>query len=480
MLISSFFQRVSVYSAFILSVMLHARHSRAQNYCNFSIPPMTATSSLGSINIDHQLHIGVVVWTSGGVAVICPNLFDNFAMQNTIGFGGFIPPCEKFVYELMFNKPITSISFILHGGGGGPIDGPDGGSEIHVFEPSNKIQNIQSVWSCNSSVINNQIFLGDVPLEYHGSGEFNINFNEPVCSFTISGNGCWGGSGFVICTNSIQTPPLWASIEAPAEVCGQDSVLFTAYGGVAPYTFSYSINGGTTQQVTSNTATLNVPLPNVAGTYTYELLSITDGAGTSINTTCNNTNTVQVHPMPLAQFTANPNSGFSPLSVTLSNQSSNATQYQWLLNGNGWLSGVEAPVFTLEDTGNYQITLIATNALGCTDTAVQTVHVVEELQVVIPNVFTPNNDNVNEWFGFTTNVEAKATLVILNRWGNVVFEKDFTTTAGGFMELWDGTSTSSVHTPSSEPVSDGVYFYKLVLEGEGWSEEFFGNVTLKR
>jgi hypothetical protein len=107
------------------------------------------------------------------------------------------------------------------------------------------------------------------------------------------------------------------------------------------------------------------------------------------------------------------------------NQSTNATQYQWLLNGNGWLSGVEAPVFTFEDTGNYQITLIATNALGCADTVVQTVHVLEQLQVVVPNVFTPNNDNLNEWFGFTTNIEAKATMVILNRWGNVVFEKDF-------------------------------------------------------
>lgn len=94
--------------------------------------------------------------------------------------------------------------------------------------------------------------------------------------------------------------------------------------------------------------------------------------------------------------------------------------------------------------------------------------------MVIPNVFTPNNDDVNEWFGFTTNVEAKATVVILNRWGSVVYEKDFTTTAGSFMELWDGTSAGTV------PANDGVYFYKVVLEGEGWKEEFVGSVTLRR
>lgn len=122
-----------------------------------------------------------------------------------------------------------------------------------------------------------------------------------------------------------------------------------------------------------------------------------------------------------------------------------------------------------------------------------TVVVNNEPEVVIPNVFTPNNDGVNDWFGITSNVEAEANLVILNRWGNVVYEKRFVTIAGDFMELWDGTSIgsvatstgsvatpSSVSTPGSVPVSDGVYFYKVVLSGEGWEEEFVGNVTLRR
>jgi gliding motility-associated-like protein len=429
---------------------------------------MTVTSSLGSINIEHQLHYGVVVWTSGGIAVICPDLFDNFAMQNTIGFGGFIPPCEPFVYELMFNKPITSISFILHGGGGGPIDGPDGGSEIHVFEPIDNIQNIESVWMCNSSINNNQIFLGDVPLEYHGSGEFTINFNEPVCSFTISGNGCWGGSGFVICTNSIQTPELWAGMDLVEHVCGQDSVNFTAYGSVGPYVFNYVVNGGAVQQISSNEGIVTLPVSAIPGAYIYELVQITDGNGNSMNITCNNTLSVEVAAPPQAQFTATPSTGFVPLQVTTQNQSSNATEYEWFVN-DGWLSGAEAPTLTLEEPNTYEITLIASNALGCTDTAKQTIHVLEELQVVIPNVFTPNNDGINDWFGITANVSVPASVVILNRWGNVVFEKDFVTTAGYFQELWNGNG-----------LTDGVYFYRVALDGEGWNDEFVGFVTVKK
>jgi len=464
------------------STLCFARYSFPQIICNCFVPPAQATTSIGNLTIHHILHYGVIIWPSSS-GIICANP-DIGSVFPHVGLGGLlVAPCDPYLYELQFDKPILSITIILHTGGGGLPSTIDGGSEIHVFEPSNKITNISSTWNCETTIVDNVIYLGN-PLVYPGSGEFTINFTEPVCSFTISGNGCNSGSGFAICTNSIQTPPVWVGVEAPTEVCGQDSVLFTAYGGVAPYTFSYNINGGATQQVTSNTATINVPLPTAGGTYTYELLSITDGTGTSINTTCNNTSTVQVQPMPVAQFTPNPNSGFSPLTVTLNNQSTNATQYQWLLNGAP--TTPQNNTLTLQDTGAYQITLVATNALGCTDTALQTVHVLEQLQVVIPNVFTPNNDNVNEWFGITANAAAKATMVILNRWGNVVFEKDFTTTAGGFMELWDGTSTGSVTTPSSVHAlssvhaSDGVYFYKLILSGDNWGETFMGSVTLRR
>jgi gliding motility-associated-like protein len=275
----------------------------------------------------------------------------------------------------------------------------------------------------------------------------------------------------------------------------QDSVLFTAYEGVAathppPYTFSYTLNGvAQTATTTSTSDSVWVLTSTTPGTYTYELLSVTDANGASVNISCNNTRVVEVQAAPVAQFTASPSSGIAPLEVTTQNQSSNATQYEWFVNG-GWLSGAEAPTLTLEEPNTYVITLIAYNDLGCSDTTVQTVYVFEkpdeELQVVIPNVFTPNNDGINDWFGITANVSVHASVVILNRWGNVVFEKEFVTTAGDFVELWDGALTGSVttpgsgSTPSSGKVPDGVYFYRVVMDGEGWSEEFTGFVTVKK
>ncbi len=71
----------------------------------------------------------------------------------------------------------------------------------------------------------------------------------------------------------------------------------------------------------------------------------------------------------------------------------------------------------------------------------------------LPNVFSPNNDGVNDFFRpfpyrFVESVECR----IFNRWGGLVFE---TTDAD---INWDGTSNDS-----GEVVSDGVYYYTITL-----------------
>ena len=271
-------------------------------------------------------------------------------------------------------------------------------------------------------------------------------------------------------------------------VCGSGSLSFERYGWLAgPYTYTYNINGGAPQTFVTNETLAEIPLSELfggeppPGQYTIELTEIMDGSGWPVALSCNTSHTFEVAQQPVAQFTATPTTGFVPLQVTTQNQSSNATEYDWLIGGFGsaqppdvepLTSVAENPIFTFQDTGTYVITLIASNALGCTDTARQTIHVLEELQVIIPNVFTPNNDGINDWFGITANLSVPASVVILNRWGNVVFEKDFLTEAGDFVEVWDGTSTGSVTVP------DGVYFYRIALEGEGWREEFVGFVKM--
>lgn len=70
-------------------------------------------------------------------------------------------------------------------------------------------------------------------------------------------------------------------------------------------------------------------------------------------------------------------------------------------------------------------------------------------EIEMPNVFTPNNDGVNDLFKpVVFKGMESGNMVILNRWGNVVYESNDLSTG------WDGTF-------QNKPVSDGVYFYKI-------------------
>lgn len=113
-----------------------------------------------------------------------------------------------------------------------------------------------------------------------------------------------------------------------------------------------------------------------------------------------------------------------------------------------WSNGSHAPAIELSGAG--QISVQATDVHGC---AVQGELGVEliECDLVVPNVFSPNGDGVNDrWFptgGFT-----KALARIWNRWGNLVFEGDLVSSK------WDGR-----HQGNGGMCSDGTYFYELEL-----------------
>jgi gliding motility-associated-like protein len=173
---------------------------------------------------------------------------------------------------------------------------------------------------------------------------------------------------------------------------------------------------------------------------------------------------------PSANFTVNPNLGYSPLTVNYNNESENASSfYWWFGNGNDLSTdnmGGQTQVF---DTipGVYTAFLVAYEG-GCTDTAYATIIILELIpdpQVEVPNVFTPNGDGVNDvWKFIVLQDVAEVDLVITNRWGNVIFQ---TTTA---VPIWDGRDMAG------REVSEGVYFYKYkatglnekVLEGHGF------------
>ncbi|RZM28458.1 MAG: T9SS type B sorting domain-containing protein, partial [Pedobacter sp.] len=86
------------------------------------------------------------------------------------------------------------------------------------------------------------------------------------------------------------------------------SVVFTATSGTAPFTFTYHINTGADQIVTTSTNTTSLTVPTTAvGTYTYRLTQIADANSTAAQQL---QSTVTVKPLPLAAI-----AGSSPVCV---------------------------------------------------------------------------------------------------------------------------------------------------------------------
>jgi PKD repeat protein/subtilisin family serine protease len=142
----------------------------------------------------------------------------------------------------------------------------------------------------------------------------------------------------------------------------------TPTSGCAPLTVQFtdaSAGGATTWSWTfGDGGTSNLKNPShqytSAGTYTVTLI-----AG---NGTCNNTKTrtdyITVNATPVAAFVGSPTSGYIPLTVNFTDQSTGGpTAWAWTF-GDGGTSNLQNPSHQYTNAGTYTVTLTASNACG--------------------------------------------------------------------------------------------------------------------
>jgi len=94
----------------------------------------------------------------------------------------------------------------------------------------------------------------------------------------------------------------------------------------------------------------------------------------------------------------------------------------------------------------------------------------QEPDVDIPNVFTPNNDGVNDWFQIKAgDAYVGLTCSIYNRYGGLVYR------FYGLNGSWDG------YSHAGEPCVEGIYFAIIELEKADETKEVFqGNIQIIR
>ena len=125
------------------------------------------------------------------------------------------------------------------------------------------------------------------------------------------------------------------------------------------------------------------------------------------------------------------------------------------------------------ETTTYTVTI--TQAGGCTSTDQITVNVSENNRIFIPNIFSPNNDGVNDIFVINTGpgVAQIKSMRVYDRWGALVHNVE-NVPANREAYGWDGTFRGNPH-------AQNVYVYFVELELlNGKVIDFRGDVSLVR
>lgn len=176
-----------------------------------------------------------------------------------------------------------------------------------------------------------------------------------------------------------------------------------------------------------------------------------------------------VYDSPIADITFSSTTVYSdnPV-VTVTNNSQNAGEWEWVvpyLDDPFSIDSVFSPTITFpSEPGTYEIQFYMYNEV-CTVIELYYITVVEPefiWNVELPNVFSPNNDGVNDVLSFVFEGFEFVEVLVLNRWGQVVFENRDASVS------WNGRLYNL-----GEDCTEGVYFYQLTLRNAAQQEETF-------
>ncbi len=287
----------------------------------------------------------------------------------------------------------------------------------------------------------------------------------------------WGCTQVAVDSIEVLPLPSAALSAEPMMGCGPLEVLLNVAPGEAEPTLSLLHEGNTSVL----SALDSVLVLNQPGAYQL-MLHVVDDRG------CENTvelaDSITVYPTPLVDFEANPYAvtfeNPDPLNSTWSFENlSDVGEALWDF-GDGTLSTIWDGAHTYDQPGKYAVNVMVVNAFGCAGEATLEVEVEENLQVFIPNAFTPPtngySDGVND--GWRPEISAPELvdsywMRVFNRYGQLIWESHDP------QEYWIGQATQE----SDHFGMNDAYTWVLRVESRAQrpaQREWRGHVTLIR
>ncbi|GEM_PF-2778132 len=265
-------------------------------------------------------------------------------------------------------------------------------------------------------------------------------------------NGCTGSDTVTITAPAapLAVNPTWENISCQYLCDGW--ITSSVSGGTSPYAYTWN-----TSPPLQDTALFDLCPGNYA-------ITVTDDHGCVAAEIFN----LVINTTVEASFTTDVTSGFVPLSVNFTFTGLGANSLQWDFGDNN-TSDQQNPTHIYETPGTFEVLLII-NSLDpdfCSDTTKITIQVEDTSYIVIPNVFTPNSDNYNDYFTVNSHYVENCTITVFNRWGTVVYGSDNEDIR------WDGKNKDGSACP------EGTYFYTLEAKGkDGKAYKEKGVITL--
>jgi gliding motility-associated-like protein len=245
-------------------------------------------------------------------------------------------------------------------------------------------------------------------------------------------------------------------LEITNEVCsgdGQGSVEIQASGGSPPYT--YFMNG---EEISGSMVSSVIP-----GTYGFKVF---DSQLCEISDTAILNPAIYMNP----NIVNVPDSGSAPMNVTFGFQAENVSTCLWDF-GNGLTSSEFNPSFTFDTYGEKTVILTVNSGEPnfCEETDTVTIFVDVNIVISANNVFTPNDDGLNDYFEVRTNGITLLNAKIYDRTGKLIHEIE------NVDGKWDGK------TPELHDAPEGVYFYNIAAKAFNGSDHTSqGTVMLLR
>lgn len=268
---------------------------------------------------------------------------------------------------------------------------------------------------------------------------FNYYQNAGIYTVKLTVENSYGCIDTLVVPNAINIGFVKADFIKPDTVCPGSSFLLTNTSNPSSFTGSLWDFGDGTFSADANP----VKSYPVSGTYQVKLVTDFGSCKDSV------VKPITVLPKSAGDFTsANNNSCSAPLSVTFNNTIPGSTSYLWNF-GDGATSTLQNPEHTYAAQGNFDVSLITTNANGCTDTTVRAGFV----KIVPPKV------------SFIKNLPVKGCLPITIT--PVPVLADSTLKVSSY--LWDfgDGMTSTDSAPSHTYTTPGSFTVKLVITSSG-------------